>query len=136
MVDVSVNLKELEQVVDLSTQLANVSRRLSQGSYTMGLISEYSLLADKLGALIGIKLGDYDAIVSDLDEAVLKDYNNIEVTNLCNIMISDNKLETFKLSDPTVACIKTHVFQGANGSFTITVSNGAITNIEFIPKEG
>lgn len=52
MADVSVDLKELEQVVDLSTQLSNVSRRMSQGSYTMGLTSQYSILINKLGDLI------------------------------------------------------------------------------------
>ena len=52
MADVSVDLKELEQVVDLSTQLSNVSRRMSQGSYTMGLTSEYNELVSKLGVII------------------------------------------------------------------------------------
>lgn len=52
MADVSVDLKELEQVVDLSTQLSNVSRRMSQGSYTMGLTGEYNDLVTNLGGLI------------------------------------------------------------------------------------
>lgn len=52
MAEESVDLKELEQVVDLSTQLSNVSRRMSQGSYTMGLTSQYGILVNKLGALI------------------------------------------------------------------------------------
>ncbi len=52
MADASVDLKELEQVVDLSTQLSNVSRRMSQGSYTMGLVGEYEDLVGRLGDLI------------------------------------------------------------------------------------
>lgn len=52
MVDANVDLKKLEQVVDLSTQLSSTSRRMSQGSYTMGLIGEYNDLVNSLNGVI------------------------------------------------------------------------------------
>lgn len=74
-----------------------------------------------------------EVVVTNGESTKLIDFNNVDTTALTEIKVADSTLLGIKCIDPAVAIIKSTEITNDSGTYNITVSNGEISAIEFIP---
>lgn len=131
MADVFDDKEVLEDIVDLSTQISNVSRRMSQGSYTMGLSSELRELINRIRDIVEYKLPLTSTVV---------DNNKVINTTAGDrsagviLRVADGKLVGGVLQSSSDTIINTGVYTVDNGDkYAVVVKNHKITDIQKAP---
>lgn len=133
MADVDVSVNAVVKVCSASVQLQDVARRFSHGSGNQGLKQEYIQKYTQMQELVETPLESNQAVVTTGDSVTLRDLKGELITESTEIAVSDNKLLSIQCKDPSVAIISTMQFKNDGGTYNITVSNGEISAIEFIP---
>ncbi|QDH85503.1 virion protein [Proteus phage vB_PmiP_RS8pmA] len=133
MADVDVSVDAVVKVCSASVQLQDVARRFSHGSGNQGLKQEYIQKYTQMQELVETPLESNQAVVTTGDSVTLRDLKGELITESTEIVVADNKLLSIQCKDPSVAIISTMQFKNDGGTYNITVSNGVISAIEFIP---
>lgn len=133
MADVDVSVNAVVKVCSASVQLQDVARRFSHGSGNQGLKQEYIQKYIQMQELVETPLESNQAVVTTGDSVTLRDLKGELITESAEIVVANNKLLSIQCKDPSVAAISTMQFKNDEGTYNITVSNGEISAIEFIP---
>lgn len=133
MADVDVSVNAVVKVCSASVQLQDVARRFSHGSGNQGLKQEYIQKYTQMQEALTSPLQSTEVVVTNGESTKLIDFNNVDTTALTEIKVADSTLLGIKCIDPAVAIIKSTEITNDSGTFSITVSDGAISSISFTP---